>query len=76
MRELKANFNPEKMCELANPIHVAKLEPKEVAKFDFPRLKPADVDKDGKLSDEQIAYSMIDQAKKSVTSKYGDDFKS
>ena len=44
MRELKADMHPDKISSRANPLHVAKLAVTEVAKFDFPRLKPPDVE--------------------------------
>lgn len=73
MRELKSELNPEKVHELANPFHVAKLPPSEVAKFDFPRLKPYDVENYNKLSEEEIAEKMVELAKQSVSRTFGDE---
>lgn len=73
MRELTAGFHPERIAQVANPLHVAKLAVSEVAKFDFPRLKPTDVAGFGEISDEKVAENMIGLAKASISRKYGED---
>jgi len=74
MREFKAELHPDRIATQANPLLVAKLAVAEVAKFDFPRLKLADVAAGlGEVSDEVLTEKMITLAKVSVTRKYGDD---
>jgi hypothetical protein len=73
MRELKADLHPDRIATMANPLLVAKLAPVEVAKFDFPRLKPGDVPGSSQLSDEALTEKMITLAKSSVTRKFGEE---
>ena len=73
MRELKADFHPDRIATWANPLLVAKLAPAEVAKFDFPRLKASDIPGGSKLSDEELTERMITLAKGEVTRKYGEE---
>lgn len=73
MRELKSELNPDKAQDLANPFHVAKLPPCEVAKFDFPRLKPYNVENFNKLSENEVVEKMIELAKRSVSRTFCDD---
>ena len=51
MREFKADLNPEHIQVTGNPLLVSKLDISEVAKFDFPRLKTADIEGDDELND-------------------------
>jgi hypothetical protein len=73
MREFKAELHPDRISTSANPLLVAKLAVQEVGKFDFPRLKAADVAGYADLSDEELTEKMITLAKVSVTRKYGDE---
>jgi len=73
MREFKADLHPERITTRANPLLVAKLAVSEVAKFDFPRLKPAELPGHDGLNDEQVTEKMIALAKVSITRKYGED---
>ena len=51
MREFKADMNPDNIQVTGNPLLVSKLDISEVAKFDFPRLKTADIEGDDELND-------------------------
>lgn len=70
MREFKHELNPEHIADAANPLLVSKLDIKEVAKFDFPRIKLTDVEGYDELSDEKLTERMIEMAKVSITRKH------
>jgi hypothetical protein len=54
MREFKAELNPATIHKTASPLLVGKLAASEVAKFDFPRIKQAEVEGYEELNDEQL----------------------
>lgn len=52
MREFKGELHPDRISTRANPLLVSKLDISEVAKFNFPRLKQAEVEGYDELNDE------------------------
>ena len=68
MRDFKHDLHPERIGE-ANPLLVSKLDIKEVAKFDFPRLKRQEVEGPDEQSAEKVTERMIALAKISITRK-------
>lgn len=72
MREFKQELNPDHMAATASPLLVAKLDVKEVAKFDFPRIKLTEAEGYDELSDEKLTERMIEMAKLSITRKRQD----
>ena len=73
MREFKAELHPDQIGRRANPLLVSKLRVSEVCKFDFPRLKQAEIEGGEELNDEQLTEKMISMAKDSITRKTGDE---
>ena len=67
LRELKAELNPKTIQKTGNPFVVSRLDPEEVNKFDFPRVKPTDIKQSDDLNDEEVVSQMINLAKNSVT---------
>ena len=68
MRDFKHDLHPERIAE-ANPLLVSKLDIKELAKFDFPRLKRQEVEGPDEQSAEKVVERMIALAKISITRK-------
>lgn len=73
MREFKGELHPDNIATRANPLLVSKLDIAEVAKFNFPRLKQAEVERYDELNDEQLTEKMIGLAKVSISRKYGEE---
>jgi len=46
MRDFKAELHPDQIAQQASPLLVSKLSVSEIAKFDFPRLKLAEIEGD------------------------------
>ena len=67
MREFKADLHPEWIERRASPLLVSKLAVREVAKFDFPRLKHSELEGAGDLNEEETMSRMIAMAKVSIT---------
>jgi hypothetical protein len=75
MREFKAELNPDTIHRTASPLLVGKLAVSEVAKFDFPRIKQAEVEGYEELNDEQLTEQMIALAKVSISRPLGGEVK-
>jgi hypothetical protein len=73
MRELKSELHPDCIATRANPLHVAKLAPREVTKFDFPRLSPTEIVGPGEIPDEVLVEKMVSAAKVSISRKQGEE---
>ena len=69
MRDFKAELHPDQIAQQANPLLVSKLRVSEIQKFDFPRLKLAEIEGDQELNDEQLTEKMINMAKVSISRK-------
>ena len=73
MRELKSELHPDCIATRANPLLVAKLAPREVAKYDFPRLTATEIVGPGEVSDEVLAEKMVAAAKVSIARRQGEE---
>ena len=69
VKEFKSELHPDYVQETGNPLLVSKLDVSEVAKFDFPRLRLAEVDNGDQLSEEKLTKRMIELAKLSISRK-------
>jgi hypothetical protein len=73
VREFRAELSPEAIHTKANPLLITKLEVPEMAKFDFPKLRLAEVEGGQDLSEEKITARMIDLAKHSISRRRAED---